>query len=200
MKTSIIDIGVQFDIEKIAESTNRILSVLPRDGRPISLQHSESYGDCKHADGTGAIWYDNMAERPPLCIDKKVASDSVFNIWNDSIENEYLVKCLKSLSIPVVRTRIMPMKPSYCYKMHIDRTIRLHIPTNNVAAGRFIFDHGEVIEMEAGRAYILNTTLSHTAMNTSGQTTRIHTVTCLPEPHETDNNQLIEIYKIFGMI
>ena len=199
--TSIIDLNIEFDPVKLLDSVNAIRSNYPVDpkmGMQLCIQHSDNY-TTKHLDGCGGIWYDDMKEPVSGCVDTRVSSDAVFNNWISEIEDEYLIQCLKSLPIPVVRTRIMPMRPSSCYRIHKDRTIRLHLPVENAEDGRFIFDHGEVIKMKAGHVYILDTTLAHTAMNTSTSEFRTHVVTCLPERHETTNEKLLSIYDEFGI-
>lgn len=201
--TSIIELDIQFDIDKLITSVDSIRKKYPPDpklGAQICLQHSHNYS-AKHLDGCGGVWYNDMDVPAEGCVvEKQVESDAVFDTWIDDLQDEYAIKCLQSLPIPVVRTRIMPMRPSSCYRMHSDRTIRLHIPLHHADKGRFIFDHGEVIKMKSGHVYIVNTTLEHTAMNTSTSDYRIHLVTCLPEPHKTTNKELLSIYDKFGIV
>jgi hypothetical protein len=75
----------------------------------------------------------------------------------------------------LVRTRIMRMKPKTCLYWHNDYTKRLHIPvvTNPHC---FLIVDGEQMHLPAtGKAYVIDTTKMHTALNASKQD-RIHIV------------------------
>ena len=81
----------------------------------------------------------------------------------------------------------------------------MHIPIYGAydtygKGGRFIFTGtSEVLAFEEGKVVLVNTTEEHTAMNCSTEKDRIHIVTCLPERHESDNEELMKIYDRFGL-
>ena len=188
---SYIDLDLQFDVDELKESLNDIAELFSHQEQ-IALQYRQDTDVMRAStDGIGSLSYGS-----------DITTDAVFNIWNPLIEDTYIVECLKSLSFPVVRTRIMPMNPKTCYSMHKDKSIRLHLPIECAydtygGGGRFVFDHGEVLKFEEGRVVIVNTKLTHSAMNCSLDKIRYHIVTCLPEKHETDNKRLLEIYDRF---
>lgn len=77
------------------------------------------------------------------------------------------------------RTKFFVMKSKTCYSLHKDRNKRLHIPivTNDKC---FFVVEDKVVKMpKEGRAYKLDTTLLHTAVNASFEK-RIHLIGCLP--------------------
>lgn len=187
---------ITFDVDLLYESYLYIKQKCPppESTSQIALQHLAGTVENKHYDGVGSLWYN----------DGSVRSDAQFNIWNDEIENTYIVQSLKSLPFPVVRTRIMIQPPKSCYSIHQDKTIRMHIPIYGAydtygKGGRFIFtDPAEVLAFEEGKVILVNTRLEHTAMNSSTEKERVHIVTCLPEKHESDNKELEKIYDRFS--
>lgn len=74
------------------------------------------------------------------------------------------------------RVRLMSLPPKTCYSYHVDgkNEWRLHIPfiTNEDS---FLVMNGETWHLPLGNAYIINTSVKHTAVN-CGNTTRIHLV------------------------
>ena len=194
METHFYYNAVKFNIDLLYQSYLFIRDKLPlpKSATQLALQHLPDTVENKHHDGIGSLWYN----------DGTVTSDSQFNVWNKEIEDTYIVKCLKSLPFPVVRTRVMIQNPKTCYSLHKDKTIRLHLPIYGAydtygKGGRFIFSHGEILQMEEGKVMCVNTTLEHTALNCSTEKERIHIVSCVPEKHESQNLELRKIYDRF---
>ena len=189
--------NIKFNVKDLYQSYLSIKKKCPPPDSvsQIALQHLPKTVENKHYDGVGSLWYN----------DGSVTSDAQFNVWNKDIEDEYIIECLKNLPFPVVRTRIMIQTPKSCYSLHKDKTIRMHIPIYGAydtygKGGRFIFtDPPQVLDFKEGEVVIVNTTKEHTAMNCSTEQNRIHIVTCLPERHETDNKELIQIYDRFRL-
>lgn len=180
-----IKIDVDIDVDKLKESLYNIISLRSWEQNQISLQHRHGITDL--TDGIGSLWYTDG-----------IKSDIEFNEWYIDLQDEYIVKVLSSLPFNVYRTRIMNILPKRCYTMHRDKSIRFHIPIDTAEGkGRFLFDHGEVLNMPEGSCYILNTKLDHTAMNCHPKLDRIHIVGCLEEKHETENPFMIDIYEKF---
>lgn len=173
------------DLDRFKKSVHSIIGKREWDQNQISLQHR--IGITQPNESVGSISYAG-----------DVKSDIEFSEFYDDFKNEYAVQVLKGLDFDVYRTRIMKISPKRCYTMHRDKTIRYHIPID-IAEGksRFIFDHGEVINMEEGKCYVVNTKLEHTAMNCHPSLDRIHIVGCLEERHETSNIFVREIYDEF---
>tara|TARA_B100000287_G_scaffold94771_1_gene86910 strand:+ start:5973 stop:6551 length:579 start_codon:yes stop_codon:yes gene_type:complete len=184
--------GIKFDTNKLFESYLEIKDFYNSNDQ-IALQHLASTTENKHKDGIG--WLDRSDIVP---------SDYLFNIWNEEIEDTYIIECLKSLPFPVVRSRIMVQPPKSCYTLHKDKVPRMHIPIYGAydttgKGGRFVFTHGEIMKFEEGQVILVNTTLEHTAMNCSNSKERIHIVSCLPELNESNNEELKRIYSKFSL-
>ena len=188
-----MQIDVDFHARRLQRSFDEIAAKMPSKYGQITLQHREE--NFNSEDGIGHINYKG-----------DVKTDYDFRVWFEEIQSSYIVNCLTSLPFPVVRTRIMSISPKSCYTMHRDKTMRLHIPIISANyAGRFIFDscdelpNGEVMTLNEGSCWIVNTTLPHTAINCDPTLSRVHIVACLPERHESDNKSLHNIYDHFGM-
>lgn len=76
-----------------------------------------------------------------------------------------------------VRGRIMNMSWRSCLSWHNDASPRLHIPIK-VNEGSFMVLEDRVCRFEFGKAYIVDTTKYHTAVN-SGNRHRVHLVYCI---------------------
>lgn len=79
----------------------------------------------------------------------------------------------------LVRTRVMKMNRKTCYYWHNDHTKRLHIPVVTNPHCFLVFEDGLVHLPATGKAYEIDTTRYHSAMNASKED-RIHIVGCLP--------------------
>ena len=80
--------------------------------------------------------------------------------------------------LKMVRTRIMLMKPKTCYYWHNDKTKRYHIPIQT-HEHCWLLLNGKMVHLPAdGTAYIVDTTLKHTALYCS-KVDRIHIVGAL---------------------
>ena len=186
--TSLIEFDIKFDVAKLNESVASIASKVDWDQNQISLQHRDGVTELN--DGIGSIWY-----KPG-----EAQSDSEFRNFYSEFEDEYLVQALQSLPFNVYRTRIMCIQPKRCYTIHEDKAIRFHIPVDTAERkGRFIFDHGEVLNLEEGSVYVLNTKLTHTALNAHPKLPRIHIVGCLEDVDETTHPVMQDIYRTFEL-
>jgi len=74
------------------------------------------------------------------------------------------------------RTRLMWLGPKSCYSMHKDTHKRIHIPLITNDQCFFIFKIGLVRHIPIGHAYLINSTLQHTAINGSFEHWRLHIV------------------------
>ncbi len=85
-----------------------------------------------------------------------------------------------SLPLKVYRSRLMVMYPRTCYSIHADRTPRVHIAIDTHPQARFVFTDPPILAHipSDGRVWWVDTTLEHTAINSSLKP-RIHFVACL---------------------
>jgi len=80
----------------------------------------------------------------------------------------------------LTRTRVMRMFKKTCYYWHKDITQRLHIPIVTNEHCFLVFEDGTMHLPATGKAYIIDTTRYHSAMNASKQD-RIHIIGNLPK-------------------
>lgn len=124
-----------------------------------------------------------MYKLPSGDLRKAPFEQSDCTILNKYFEATYVEHVYKELDskFDVCRGRFMKLdaeKRAYSY--HQDITPRIHIPLQTNDDCMFYID-GQVVKMpELGRAYLLNTTLKHSALNLSWED-RIHFVVCLKE-------------------
>lgn len=64
------------------------------------------------------------------------------------------------------RTRLMMSQPKTCLTLHRDLSKRIHIPLMTTPDSVMIIEN-QVYHLEAGKVYLTNTTLRHTAVNAS---------------------------------
>lgn len=106
-------------------------------------------------------------------LDQWGKKESDFNkfLWS----TPYLNSLLRQMA--ACRSRLMSMK-KMTYSWHRDRSHRLHIPLISNTETNFMVVQDEVIRMEPGNMYIVDTTVPHTYVNTSNEL-RVHVVGCL---------------------
>ena len=74
----------------------------------------------------------------------------------------------------LIRTRLMMSQPKTCLTLHQDLSKRIHIPLMTTPDSVMIIEN-QVYHLEAGKVYLTNTTLRHTAVNAS-RAPRLHIV------------------------
>lgn len=147
------------DLDKLLlEYYNIIKLVGDTKYQQIMIQGCEGISD--HQFGTGSLIRSN----------KKVSEFKEF-LWN----TPYLNSLLRRMT--AYRSRIMSMNKN-TYSWHRDRTHRIHIPLISNTETNFMVVQDEVIRMEPGNMYIVDTTFYHTYVNTSDEL-RVHIVGCL---------------------
>jgi hypothetical protein len=124
--------------------------------------------------------------------------DGNFHEGNGKIEqSKYNERDFNKLNIPenweiarfvqenkLYRTRIMKLKPKQCYSVHKDRTPRVHLAVETHQSCLFILDNRAFQIPADGRAYYVDTTKPHTALNGTLDLERIHIVGCIGEEPE----------------
>lgn len=100
----------------------------------------------------------------------------LFSEIHEKYRNTYLESVLDELKIKTYRLRWMILWGKGCYSFHRDWTRRLHIPVITNSQSFLIYkDAKEFFHLNTGKAYIVDTTQTHSAMN--GNTTwRVHIV------------------------
>lgn len=183
---------IHFNKEELYHSYKKIAMASGWAINQIPLQHVKGQPDLNGSHSLKDPKYANLKKETEI------------DTWYSEFEDSYIVQCLKSLPFPVYRSRLLSIEPRKCYSIHKDKGFRLHIPIYGAydtegKGGRFIFDHGEVLQMEEGTAYVINTNLYHTAINGSIEEKRTHLVCFLPEKEDTDNSYLLDIYNKMGV-
>ena len=180
-----------FNPTLLKRSLSSIINKIPYEQNQISLQHRSGVADLNDGIKRGeTFWYNKEAGQ----------TDMEFCNFYEKIQNEYIVECLKKLPFKVYRTRIMVLEPQTCYPLHYDKAIRLQIPIDTAEnQGRFVFESGELLNLEEGSVYVLNTTERHSAINFNKYKKRTHLISCLEEKEKTNNEFVKNIYKQFNL-
>lgn len=109
--------------------------------------------------------------------------DRDFTVINREFEHltPFLNSCSQLVGRPLVRTRIMELEPKTCLSYHKDVGIgrRLHIVLRTNDSAFFVVEDEVQWMQETGRAYTLDTTKRHTAVNAHYSESRIHLVSTL---------------------
>lgn len=79
----------------------------------------------------------------------------------------------------IYRTRIMKLGPKQCYSMHTDGSQRIHLAIFTDPKCFFVINNSVFHIPADSYAYKINTTLMHTAINSTTKLERIHLVGCL---------------------
>ncbi|MBY0383639.1 aspartyl/asparaginyl beta-hydroxylase domain-containing protein [bacterium] len=104
-----------------------------------------------------------------------------FSTLHPFYKDSYIEHLLESLPFPVTRLRWMSLAARGCYSFHKDLTWRLHIPIITSHDAFFLFrTPSELHTLEEGVCYKVDTTKTHTALNTSLEE-RVHLVGCIYE-------------------
>ena len=85
--------------------------------------------------------------------------------------------------VGLVRSRMMNLKSKTCLSYHKDPTVRFHMPVITNESCFLIIDK-EVHHLPAGKCYIIDSTLPHTAVNASFED-RIHIIGTVEHSYHT---------------
>lgn len=104
-----------------------------------------------------------------------------FSTLHPFYKNSYIEDLLRMLPHKITRLRWMSLAPRGCYSFHQDLTWRLHIPVLTSKEAFFLFrSPTQLVNLDEGQCYRVNTMETHTALNTS-QEERVHLVGCIHE-------------------
>lgn len=147
---------MKVDTDKILEE----LKILPEYNKQIMLQAVDGQKDPFYGIGRS--------------IDYAFEEKDFINTLFDMPYTNKIIKDLK-----MFRTRVMKLKSHSCYSYHKDQTPRIHIPLITNDKCFFILDK-EIIILQPGQTYYIDTRIPHTALNGSPiPFDRIHIVGCV---------------------
>jgi hypothetical protein len=151
---------IPIDIEKVKKEYSSLEAGIPwtifNKGKQASLQY-------------------RIGEDPWISSTGKSRGDELnFNILNPYFSGTVFEEIINRFNLR--RSRLMWINPGYCYTMHTDATMRLHIPIYTNEQAFLIFKEGIVQHMPEGHIYIADTRKEHTAMNGSLDQPRLHFV------------------------
>ena len=162
---------------------NNAVGQFLEDHSQISVQCRPNItGELQLLEGIGSLTKDWDSYDPRI---HKVVPDrtdplhqDMFTEIADLFKGTYLEEVVRVVNLitPVVRARLMRSRMKSCLSMHKDPTKRIHIPidTNDNC---FMVVEDSVLRLPFGKTYMVDTTLSHTAVNASNKT-RTHLVFC----------------------
>lgn len=145
---------MKISIDRILEE----ISTLPKYDEQLSLQVTDS-----GITGEGRLYNRDLNEKD-------------FNVF--AYDLPYTNSVLSDLKM--YRSRLMNMRPKYCYTYHRDPTQRIHIPLLTNENCFFVIDD-QVLRIPAdGNHYLIDTRKMHTFVNASFKE-RLHIVGCVDD-------------------
>lgn len=189
------ELDLDIDYDKLLKSFNEIrtsysdveynlIDLLEKHARQIAVQcRQEADGLRQLTESCQSLMYDwdkfdsKIHNEPP--IRDEVLEETIFTETCDLFKNTYIEHVINKLKSDynVYRGRFMMLKYKTCLSMHIDGTPRLHIPIITNPDCFMVIDN-QICKLQAGKAYITNTLLPHTAIN-AGKKDRTHLVFCV---------------------
>lgn len=167
-------LSYKFDVNEMKKDVEHIKEILFKKNQYCVTGTTP---DDDYTVGAGSLvyeWLDNNTR-----IEKTVKlTENDFKSYIKEYQDMYVKKVFDTLSqnFKIGRLRYMNIKPKSCYSMHVDASKRIHIPVISEYN-----DCGLIIENEVfylppdGSAWLVDTTLRHTAFNGS-TSNRIHLV------------------------
>ena len=179
---SILDLPVDHERLKLEIAELNIEKLLDRHMQLCVQCRLGVQGEMQLLEGIGSLekdWdaYDSAIHKS-VPNKKNPLDQAMFTETCEIFKNTYIedVLNLVNATMPIVRTRLMRSKMKTCLSMHRDYTRRIHIPIETNPNCFMVVDD-QVLRLPFGNVYLVDTTLSHTAINASS-TTRTHLVFC----------------------
>lgn len=145
----------------------------------ISLKHTDKDIGNPWYQGCGSLKYkfgENFIKDGEL-VEQEIKLDQTdFTVLNKQLENTYLQKVHDELAkdYKFGRMRIMALPHKKCMSMHTDSGKRIHIPIETNENCLMIIDN-KVHHMPAnGKAYLVDVSKPHTALNANHNFLRLH--------------------------
>lgn len=110
-------------------------------------------------------------------LDKNV-QETEYNILNPLFKNTIFEEIINKFKL--FRSRLMWMDEKTCYSLHKDATKRLHIPIITNDQCYFLFPEKDMIRLNQGTIYIVDTTQLHSFCNFS-DFPRLHFIGCIKD-------------------
>ena len=169
---------MSFDLEKIQESVREILKN-PRydnENNQVCITGTSPYDSPLL--GSGSLAYERDKNNNWSLKEDRL-SETAFTCFLDEFKSSYLYEIYSRLSkgFDLGRFRIMTLPPKTCYSFHVDKFPRFHIAVFSEPGVSGIINNNRVFEIPCdGFVYELNTSLKHTAFNSSLDVDRTHLV------------------------
>lgn len=157
----VIPVDLQFDADKLIDVYKKVEYLVNSADKQLSIT---SINGNDIVGGTGLI-------------EKLAAPECDYNKLNDIFKGTYLEEVHNTLveKFNVIRGRYMTLMGRKCYSYHEDPTWRLHIPLITFPTCIFLIEDKVYRLHNVGQVYLVNTTLTHSAMNMT-LNDRIHIV------------------------
>ncbi len=165
------------DIEKFKAATAEFLQIHPfhREKNQVCLTHRLQSTD-PYYEGAGSL-YDFGRERFNF---QEEEFDTFHEAWRGSYLYDVYVQLREVAPYQIGRIRLMNLRPVSCLSLHVDPTVRLHIPIETNENCLFVFRDQVPIHMPAdGSVYVVDTRFQHTVINGDKKMSRIHFVAAL---------------------
>lgn len=186
--TELCDLPIYNLYEELSVLISGGIITWPKDNSQICLNTvRENSND--YTLGVGSLAYDwsNSKEEVDEVGNKKIVLNKFenplletdFKFLCNQFKGTLFEKAYNSLSkkYNLGRVRIMKSSPKTCLSWHTDNTPRIHYPIKT-QEGCFMVIEDEVRHLEKNKWYLTNTTVPHTAFNSSKED-RIHLVACI---------------------
>ncbi len=180
MKNDIVQLPYKYDVGKLKESLDWLLSVADINRiDQLCLTHAPKHK--KHPDdyyyqGSGSLSYEYYATVDGVRrrVRDEPLTDLDFTDFIDKAKHTYFYTIYKQLckDFKVGRMRIMLLDVNKCLSWHKDPQKRIHIPVVTNPGCKMIIEDN-IYHMDAGSCYIANTMKKHTALN-AGMERRYH--------------------------
>ena len=182
-----LDINYKELVDYILDVADKKFPNKDKDAHQLALQCRKEITDIEEQliESTKSFNYDwdafdpNTMTKPPIKPIDQWLKQEDFNLTPDYFKgtpieklNDYLVS-----NYNVCRGRIMNMRHKSSLSWHYDDSPRLHIPIK-INPGSFMVVEDQLCKFEVGKAYLIDTTKMHTAVNASFEF-RIHLVYCV---------------------
>jgi len=170
---------LKFDIDKLQEATNQVISRVPFEGDDPSIMLTHIPGDLKSTTGdnlVGQYWTNPDHDENEISVEKEI-QEELYTEIRPEFEDTYFKYVYNKCSEKFRLGRVRLLLRTYCTMQdwHRDPEPRLNIPITTNPGALMIIDT-EARHLPAdGYAWLTNTVNYHTAIN-GGRKDRIHLI------------------------
>jgi hypothetical protein len=171
------ELEYNFDIKTIKKEVKEIVDNIKLHPHhyQISLKHTLDDSEDLFYQGCGSLKYSFAGNNVPTLRKVPLTQDKFVKL-NEYLKGSYLEKVHDTIlnDFNFGRFRIMGMTHKKCMSMHTDSSKRIHIPVETNENCLMIIDK-QVYHMPSnGKAYLVDTTKPHTALNANHSFMRLH--------------------------